>query len=150
MKTVLLIVVSLLVIGGGVLVYSSPKKSSLDNVKTMVEDGKTVRDSRYVEYSKLNLENAKNNRRVLFFYANWCPTCRPADANFSQNDDQIPSDVFLVRVNYKDTETEEAEKDLAAKYGVTYQHTFVQIDENGAEITKWNGGQITELLQNIK
>ena len=36
------------------------------------------------------------------------------------------------------------------KYGITYQHTFVQIDAEGKEITKWNGGKIDELLTNIK
>ena len=41
-------------------------------------------------------------------------------------------------------------KELAQKYSITYQHTFVQIDAEGKEITKWNGGKIDELLTNIK
>ena len=40
--------------------------------------------------------------------------------------------------------------DLAKKYGITYQHTFVQIDSQGKEVTKWNGGQTDELAANIK
>lgn len=107
-------------------------------------------DSRYVTYSKSALDSASNNRRVLFFYASWCPTCKPADASFSQNTSMIPSDVTLIRVNYNDPETDQEEKDLAKKYGITYQHTFVQIDNSGKEVTKWNGGQVDELLTNIK
>ena len=46
--------------------------------------------------------------------------------------------------------TDKEEEDLARKYGITYQHTYVQIDGVGKEVTKWNGGQINELLSNIK
>lgn len=113
-------------------------------------DDKMMADARYVEYSKAALEKAASNRRVLFFYASWCPTCRPADANFKENMSKIPEDVTLIRVNYNDPETDQEEKDLAKKYGITYQHTYVQIDGAGKEITKWNGGQINELLSNIK
>ena len=113
-------------------------------------DDKMKADSRYVEYSKVALEKAATNRRVLFFYASWCPTCRPADASFKENMSEIPEDVTLIRVNYNDPETDQEEKDLAKKYGITYQHTYVQIDSTGKEVTKWNGGQINELLSNIK
>jgi thiol-disulfide isomerase/thioredoxin len=119
-----------------------------------VEDKKMMSDkmagSRYVQYSKSALDSASGNRRVLFFYASWCPTCKPADASFTQNVSKIPEDVTLIRVNYSDPDTDQEEKDLAKKYTVTYQHTFVQIDGAGKEITKWNGGQMDELLSNIK
>ena len=104
----------------------------------------------YISYSKTAFDNASSTRRVLFFYASWCPTCIAADTNISQNLDKIPSDVTLIKVNYNDPETDQEEKDLAKKYGITYQHTFVQIDSEGNEITKWNGGEIEELLSNIK
>lgn len=110
----------------------------------------TMENSQYIEYSSTALTNNVNKRRVLFFYANWCPTCRPADVNFQTNAIKIPKDAVLIRVNYKDSETSQQEKDLANLYGITYQHTFVQIDEKGKEIIKWNGGQIDELLANIK
>lgn len=114
----------------------------------MMDDKMT--GSRYVQHSKSTLSNASGNRRVLFFFANWCPTCKPADASFTQNVSKIPKDVTLIRVNYNDPETDQEEKDLAKKYVITYQHTFVQIDGMGKEMAKWNGGQIEELLTNIK
>lgn len=104
----------------------------------------------YSEYSSTALTDSLKNKRVLFFYANWCPTCRPADAAFRENDSKIPSDVSLIRVNYNDSDTDQEEKELAKKYLVTYQHTFVQIDEAGKEVTRWNGGQLTELINNIQ
>lgn len=120
---------------------------------SQIEDGSSpqlTKDSRYIEYSRVNLENNSGKRRVLYFYANWCPTCRPADENFKQNESKIPEDLVLIRVNYNDADTDEEEKALAQKYDITYQHTFVQIDAKGNEVTKWNGGQINELLSNIK
>lgn len=136
---------------------NEPSKMMEEN-KMMQDDNKMTNEenkmmekskSKYVEYTKTNLESA-NDKKVLFFYASWCPTCRPADANFKANISKIPDNVTLIRVNYNDPETDQEEKDLAKKYNVTYQHTFVQIDENGKEITKWNGGQIDELLTNVK
>lgn len=109
-----------------------------------------AKSERYVTYSKESLEQAKDSRRVLFFYASWCPNCKPADAEFREKMSEIPSDVTVVRVNYNDPDTDQEEKDLARQYGVTYQHTFVQIDQDGQAVTKWNGGKMAELLKNIK
>lgn len=110
----------------------------------------TMETSRYIEYSKQNLDKTRTTRRVLFYYASWCPTCRPADEDLRNNANKIPDDVTVIRVNYNDPETDQEEKGLAEKYGVTYQHTFVQIDSEGNEITKWNGGKTNELLSQIK
>ena len=100
--------------------------------------------SRYIEYSPEAFAAASASRRVLFFYAPWCPTCRPADTAFSQSLSQIPPDVILFRTSY-DNET-----DLKRQYNVTYQHTFVQVDETGRVVTKWNGGDLAALQSNLK
>jgi thiol-disulfide isomerase/thioredoxin len=118
-------------------------------------DGEPIRmmadaSSRYVPFSGGVLTANSGKRIVLFFYANWCPTCKPADADFTKNSAMIPDDVELIRVNYNDPDTDSAEKELTKKYGVTYQHTFVQIDATGKVVTKWNGGQTKELLANLK
>jgi len=116
------------------------------------EDDKMMESEsgRYVEYSKVTLNSVAKDRRVLFFYASWCPTCKPTDTSLKANLDKIPEDLTVIRVNYNDPDTDEEEKDLAKKYGITYQHTFVQIDSAGGEVAKWNGGKIDELLANIK
>jgi thioredoxin 1 len=164
MKAATIFTVILILVGVSAFMFTSKQKSSntdlmqsqntpittSDNTKISESEIVTKEDPRYVEYSKAIIDGSGNARRVLFFYANWCPTCRPADASFSQNESKIPQDVTVIRVNYHDTETNQEEKDLATKYGVTYQHTFVQIDESGNTITKWNGGQFDELLRNIK
>lgn len=105
--------------------------------------------AKYVQYSKAGYEQIKDQRHVLFFYANWCPICKPADAEFQAKMSQIPDDIILVRVNYNDTQTDADEQALADKYGITYQHTFVLL-ENGQVAKKWNGGGIDELLAQVR
>lgn len=128
---------------------SSTEDSSMNETSESM-DTDHANDSKYVIYSPMVFEEKAVGRRVLFFYANWCPTCRPADESFRENQSQIPGDLTVIRINYNDTETDEDEKALAQKYGITYQHTFVQIDSAGNQVTKWNGGQIDELLSNIQ
>ena len=104
----------------------------------------------YLEYTAQAFDSDKNKKRVLYFYANWCPTCRPADAEFNANVSKFPKDLVLFRVNYNDSDTDDTEKALAVKYGITYQHTFVQVDEKSNEIVKWNGGAFSKLISTIQ
>ena len=126
---------------------------STENVSTdsdNINESVTNESSRYVEYSEGVLEEHAEKRRVLYFYASWCPTCRPLDADLRSQSNRIPEDVVIVRVNYKDSDTDGAEDALADEYDVAYQHTFVEINEEGNEVQKWNGGQIEEVLSRLK
>jgi len=73
---------------------------------------------------------------VLYFYANWCPICKAefplAQAVFNQ----LHSDkVIGFRVNYKDSDTDKDEENLARQFGVPYQHTKVFV-KHGQQILK--------------
>lgn len=154
----------ILALSGGGLFIATQQLSTTEDAKmaeektAMIKDEEVIEkddsvmkvDSRYMVYSKSVLDNSSDKRRVLFFYASWCPTCRPADENIKNNTDRIPEDMTIIRVNYNDPDTDQEEKDLAEKYNITYQHTFVQIDSNGTEIAKWNGGNLDQILTNIK
>lgn len=70
---------------------------------------------------------------VLFFAADWCPTCQEATKNLEANPAAIPAGLAIVRVDYDNSD------DLKQKYGVTTQHTFVQVDADGNEVAKWTG-----------
>ncbi|MBP7700590.1 thioredoxin family protein [Candidatus Woesebacteria bacterium] len=122
----------------------SPEDSMENDKQAMMKQ-----DS-YVEFTPQNLISAEGIRRVLFFYANWCPTCKPVDIELEENMSMIPSDVKIIKVNYNDTDTDQAEKDLAKKYNVTYQHTFVEIDEDGNAVKTWNGGSLEDILNKLK
>lgn len=123
--------------------------SAMDKPETddkMMAEGK----GEYVEYSQSAYDSASAKKRVLYFYANWCPTCKPLDAQLKANMDKIPAGVVILRVNYNDTDTDAIDKALAQKYGITYQHTFVQVDAEGNEIAKWNGGGLDKIISSIK
>jgi thioredoxin 1 len=95
----------------------------------------------YVDYSESAYQEALGTRRVLFFHAAWCPTCKTANAEFAQG--SIPEGVTLLKTDY------DIYDELKKKYGITYQHTFVEVDEDGNEIQKWSGGGIEELRERI-
>lgn len=120
--------------------------------KTDTNDDAMVRDetvmkagqSRYVVYSRSAFDEAAGKKRVLFFHAPWCPTCRPADAAFQANVETIPEDVVLFKTDY-DSSTE-----LKKQYAITYQHTYVLVDDQGNAVKKWNGGAMDELIANTE
>ncbi len=70
---------------------------------------------------------------VLFFNASWCSTCKEARDNFEAEAGAIPAGLTIVKVDFDDSD------ELRQKYGVTIQHTFVQVDADGNELAKWNG-----------
>lgn len=89
-------------------------------------------------------ELAATGPTVLFFKANWCPTCRAAQRDIDENLSALSSDLTVVTVDY---DTADA---LKNRYGVTYQHTWVQVDEDLNSITTWNGGGVDQLNRNIQ
>jgi thiol-disulfide isomerase/thioredoxin len=80
---------------------------------------------------------------VLFFDASWCPTCRASLKDITEDEKALGNTTVLI-VDY------DTEKDLEAKYGITYQHTFVQIDAKGNAIARWSGGGVREIIANVK
>lgn len=120
--------------------------SMMEDEKEMMEEGDTMmQKGTYESYSPEKLALADTGKVVLFFRASWCPTCRTLDADIKGNLDDIPGGVHILDVNYDDSTS------LKQKYGVTYQHTLVQVDSSGNQITKWTGSStLASLLGNIK
>ena len=96
----------------------------------------------YEDYAPSKLSLAQNGKVVLYFHADWCPICRNLESETTKLPALIPPGVRILKVNY-DRETE-----LKQKYGVTYQHTFVQVDASGNQIAKW--GDATTLAGVIR
>jgi thiol-disulfide isomerase/thioredoxin len=109
----------------------------------MMEEGDAMAATggSYTDYSEDAFQAASDQKRVYFFHAAWCPTCKTADEEIRSNSDQIPEDVVVFKADY-DEETA-----LKDQYGVTYQHTFVYVDENGDMIETWNGGGIDDIVE---
>ncbi len=111
-------------------VKNAPAKS------TTVDEKKSV--GTYQDYAPSKLVLAEKQSVVLFFHAPWCPTCKAVDTDIRSELSMIPSGTHILKVDY------DSNLELRKKYGVTYQHTFVQVDAQGNMIKKWSGGNTLE------
>jgi thiol-disulfide isomerase/thioredoxin len=100
----------------------------------------------YVEYTQKAFDEAADakTKRVLFFAASWCPSCRGADKNITENLEKIPTNVVIFKTDY-DKETA-----LKTKYGITRQHSFVYVDAKGMALKTWSGGGLNEIIEATK
>jgi thiol-disulfide isomerase/thioredoxin len=95
----------------------------------------------YKSYSPEAVKNAKW-KIVLFFHASWCPTCKASEADILAN--KIPENLTILKVNYDDSDN------LKTQYGVLTQSTFVEVDNNGKEIKKWNWWKLKDIIDAVK
>ena len=165
-KNTLILIVAIFALAGGYLFtqQKTPSDSQLTNRPTamvdtshtgsddsMIKEGDTdsnkmVADSsqgQYVTYTADYLTKYQGKTKVLFFHATWCSTCKAADRDITKNLSNIPEDLVIIKTNY------DKEGELKKKYNVTYQHTFVVVDDQGNEVTKWNGGSFQDILKRI-
>jgi thiol-disulfide isomerase/thioredoxin len=95
----------------------------------------------FEDYSSEKLALAVDGTVVLFFHANWCPSCRGLESDLNANLGDIPANTHILKLDY-DTETA-----LKKKYSVIRQHTLVVVDADGNEIKKLTG--LTNTLSQV-
>lgn len=143
MKTNTLIIIVIAVIiaaAGGLGVVSNLQSNS-----AQTQGQSEVLAAHYITYSPASLAKAqKEGRSVLFFWAPWCGTCSFLDDELKQRSSELPKDLTVLRVNY------DTQSDLKAKYNVLLQHTLVQTDKNGNEVSKWIGGGIDAFKERLR
>ena len=132
------------------------KKAMEEEIEMMQKDETSMMDKEmeksdvmtkgsYEAYSSEKLARAETGDVVLFFHASWCPSCRGLNSDIEANANAIPEGVSILKVDY-DKETE-----LKKKYGVTTQHTLVQVDKDGNLIKKWSGSpKLSNLVSEIQ
>ncbi len=129
------------------------EKEAMEGDKMMEKDGAMMekdgammeKQGLYAPYEASKLAMAETGKVVLFFKASWCPSCRTLDADIKASLADIPAGVTILEVDY------DKSAELKQKYGVTMQHTLVQVDKNGTLINKWSGGATLEdVVKNIK
>jgi len=139
-------VIVLLVIGNGIYAFMNNSGGAVpyeavdvkqpaveDTAEMMDEENEMLKAGSYEAFAPEKVARAETGDVVLFFHASWCPSCRGLNADIEKNLGMIPSDVSILKVDY-DTESE-----MKRRYGVTYQHTLVQVDAEGTMIKKWSG-----------
>lgn len=169
--SVLLLVLAVAIVGGAAFLFSGSNSVPSTNQETSMDqeedpsseevvEGSNVMEARpdvmegvmtpqaggsFESYAPEKLARASSGDVVLFFRASWCPTCRALEADLKANSTQIPQGLTILDVSY------DAETALKQKYGVTYQHTLVQVDAEGNMVTKWSGSQdLASLLTQVQ
>lgn len=84
-------------------------------------------------------ELAAKGTTVVFFYAAWCPNCRATVTELNARWDEVNPGLSLVIADY------DKEQALKARFGVTYQDTFVLLDKDGNGVELWNSGGVNGL-----
>lgn len=117
----------------------------------MMKDGETMesetmmKKGSYESYSPEKLSLASDGKVLLFFHAIWCPVCRNIEAEINSNPEALPAGTHILKVDY------DKEISLRQKYGVTVQHTFVQVDASGNLIQRFNdAAKLSTVLSRIK
>ncbi len=92
----------------------------------------------FLAYSPSEVTSPMTEDVVLAFLADWCPSCRAVKSDIQANLGSIPGNLTILDVDYDEY------TDLKKQYGITQQHTFVQVDKTGAVIKTWKGGNTLE------
>ena len=113
---------------------------------TPIQSESTAKYGEYISYDEYQADKNgySNVKKVLFFHASWCPVCQSIDREISADETALPAGTVLIKTDY-DTNTQ-----LRQKYGVTYQYTFVQIDNNGTELKQWTASSLKKLVAGIQ
>ena len=100
----------------------------------------------YITYDQYQASKDKyaDSKVVLFFNAKWCPACRAINEALTSDPGKIPARTTVVSVDY------DQHTDLRQRYGVTTQHTFVQIDSQGEKVRQWASTSTDALLEELR
>ena len=152
------VVVIVLIVVAFVVFSSSNKEKQVVNTQNSLNDASDVKNEgtinsnvantntgSYEAYAPEKLAFAETGNVILFFHASWCPSCRVLEKDIEENLSNIPNDLKLLKVDYDNS------SELKKKYGVTTQHTLVQVDKDGNMISKWSGSPtLSSLISQIK
>lgn len=145
--TTLFVIIGVLVLGLGFVYFkqnSTRDAAAIPLTNLSQESGVSLAHPGYYgDYSPEALR-AHTGKNILFFKAAWCGTCTGVDEDIIRHQESIPEEVAIYIIDYDTAQT------LRQKYGVTVQHTFVQVDEAGNELKQWLGSPtLAAILEEI-
>ena len=123
---------------------TDPSASAMEkepSASAMAEDAAMAQEGAWIDQAAYEADPATFHEAgdvVLFFNASWCPTCKATVESLDSAG--VPAGLTVVSVDY------DAATDLKKQYGVTVQHTFVQVDEQGNQLAKFSGAPSGEAI----
>ena len=165
-------VIGILLIGGGAMAYrnnqndkkevekmamekskKAAEKEAMAKEDAMKKDGDSMKKEdvmakpgSYITLADYNTNPSKyaDSKKIYYFHASWCPICQAIEKEINADMTKIPAGVTLIKTDFDNSTA------LRKKYGVTYQHTFVQVDENGNETAQWSATTLDKVVAGIK
>lgn len=111
---------------------NEPTDSSTTNTPT------SQSPAQYTDYTTATFNQARQDNKnvVLFFHANWCPTCRALDREITDGLSRLPANTEILKIDYDNA------GDLRREYSIRQQHTLVFLsgDPNQPAETLTGGG----------
>ena len=137
---------AVIVLGGCSQANSSPDAMSSAKSSSSATSHSDSASQSYITYDQYQASKDKyaDSKVVLFFNAKWCPDCRAINEALTSDPGKIPAKTTVVSVDY------DQHTDLRQRYGVTTQHTFVQIDTNGEKTRQWVSTSVDALLKELQ
>jgi thioredoxin 1 len=112
-------------------VGSADEMTTSEPMDDMSADAMTAGAYLTLEEYQNQMTDRADTAVVYFFHADWCPSCRATEESLTTAG--VPDGLTVVKIDY-DTAT-----DLKREYGITQQHTFVQVSADGTQLAKWTG-----------
>jgi thiol:disulfide interchange protein len=158
----LLIIVAavlLLISGGYFLLRGDGTKESGEGAvnnggRVTTSDELQSQPENYLDFSTDEYEKVKSEGKVvmLYFTANWCPTCRAQEPINLEAFEELKddSDIVIFKIHILDSETTEENEKLADEFGVRLQHTYVVLSPQG-EVTFTHTGPLVkeDIIKNL-
>ena len=137
---------AVIVLGGCSQANLSPDAMSSAKSPSSATSHSDSASQSYITYDQYQASKDKyaDSKVVLFFNAKWCPACRAINEALTSDPGKIPAKTTVVSVDY------DQHTDLRQRYGVTTQHTFVQIDTNGEKTRQWVSTSVDALLKELQ
>lgn len=135
LRIIIPFLVIIFIISASVLIYKNSLSASVEAKQYSLN---------YIDYTPLSYNQAQQEgRTVLYFFAPWCGTCTNLDNSISSRGQELPQDVTILKIDY------DSAGDLKKKYGITLQHTLVQVDHKGEALHTWVGIEFDELKKKL-
>ncbi|NJP04048.1 hypothetical protein HC823_02220 [Candidatus Gracilibacteria bacterium] len=139
MKNILFVLLAAVVFSGCTM--PSAQETKTDAPPKMVSE-EVSEPSFYQSYTAEKLAALKGTQKwVLFFHADWCPTCRAWEKKVLSPDQMFPEGTVILKVNY------DTEKDLVKEYGIKTQSSVVFLDADGEVVETTINPEIEKVVE---
>jgi thiol:disulfide interchange protein len=153
-KLLIIVVAVLLLAGGGYFFLSGDGATENGRSQVTSSEENQNRSDNYLDFSTSEYEKARGEGKtvMLYFTANWCPTCRAQEpVNLEAFEEfKDDNDIVIFKIHILDSETTEENEDLADEFGVRLQHTYIILNPQGEVAFTHTGPLVKEdIIKNL-